>query len=235
MSTMAKTAVTWPQRIFVADIGWPSNGSTQLEGLCPLSGIQYRCAEHRTAAHVSEGILILRSDQHTNSRLRPKFHSTPLCGHHDARGFDTTRQASLRSVGNAPFNLDGPWSPRILDCEKYKLDRPLAQAPAKLPHEWGFPAQRIRQRRPQLTSGLANHSGAGAWSTALRWPSYSIDVSDATTPRLWRHANSAWSPTPSITCRTASWPCGHPAPPLSGVQVRYAFFFRWDVPRFTRC
>jgi hypothetical protein len=32
MSTMAKTAVTWPQRIFVADIGWPSNGSTQLEG-----------------------------------------------------------------------------------------------------------------------------------------------------------------------------------------------------------
>ncbi len=154
---------------------------------------------------------------------------------HDARGFDTTRQASLRSVGNAPFNLDGPSSPRILDCEKYKLDRPLAQAPAKLPHEWGFPAQRIRQRRPQLTSGLANHSGAGAWSTALRWPSYSIDVSDATTPRLWRHANSAWSPTPSITCRTASWPCGHPAPPLSGVQVRYAFFFRWDVPRFTRC
>src|SRR5229473_1661528 len=80
MSTMAKTAVTWPQRIFVADIGWPSNGSTQLEGLCPLSGIQYRCAEHRTAAHVGEGILILRSDQRTNSRLRPKLHSTPPPG-----------------------------------------------------------------------------------------------------------------------------------------------------------
>ncbi len=53
--------------------------------------------------------------------------------------------------------------------------------------------------------------------------------------RFLRHANSARSPAPSITCRTTSWPCGHAAPPLSGVWVRYAFFFRWDVPSVTPC
>src|SRR5258706_7210744 len=84
MSTMATTTVIWPQRILVADIGRCSNGRNHLEERDARSRIQYRCAKHRTAAHVSEGILILRSDQRTNSRLRPKFHSTPLCGHHDA-------------------------------------------------------------------------------------------------------------------------------------------------------
>jgi hypothetical protein len=33
-------------------------------------------------------------------------------------------------------------------------------------------------------SGLAEHSSVGAWSIARCWPSYSIDVFDATTPRL---------------------------------------------------
>ena len=30
------------------------------------------------------------------------------------------------------------WNPRMLGCQKYKLDRPLTLAPAELPHEWGF-------------------------------------------------------------------------------------------------
>ena len=35
-------------------------------------------------------------------------------------------------------------------------------------------------------SGVGDHSGVGAWSTAPRWSSYSIDVSDATIQRLWQ-------------------------------------------------
>jgi hypothetical protein len=30
------------------------------------------------------------------------------------------------------------WNSRMLGCQKYKLDRPLTQALAELPHEWGF-------------------------------------------------------------------------------------------------
>ena len=35
-------------------------------------------------------------------------------------------------------------------------------------------------------SGVGDHSGVAAWSTAPRRPSYSIDVSDATIQRLWQ-------------------------------------------------
>ena len=38
-------------------------------------------------------------------------------------------------------------NPRVLGYQKYKLDRPLTQALAELPHEW-IPGQRIRQRPP---------------------------------------------------------------------------------------
>ena len=32
----------------------------------------------------------------------------------------------------------------MLGCQKYKLDRPLTQALAELPHEWGFAFSRAR-------------------------------------------------------------------------------------------
>jgi hypothetical protein len=41
--------------------------------------------------------------------------------------------------------------------------------------------------------------------------------------------------TPSTARRMLPWPRGHPAPPLSGVHIRYAFFFRRDVPSVTPC
>jgi hypothetical protein len=67
---------------------------------------------------------------------------------------------------------------RMLGCQKYKLDRPLTQALAELPHQWGFLANAFVDDNPFY----AEH---GAWSIARRWPSYSIDAFDATIPRLW--------------------------------------------------
>jgi hypothetical protein len=40
------------------------------------------------------------------------------------------------------------WNPRVLGYQKYKLDRPLTQALAELPHEWGFLANAFVNDHP---------------------------------------------------------------------------------------
>ena len=72
----------------------------------------------------------------------------------------------------------------MLGCQKYKLDRPLTQALAELPHEWGFLANAFVNDDPfdavhERTRGSLRRR---AWPTT----SYSIDVFDATLPRLWQ-------------------------------------------------
>jgi len=125
--------------------------------LCPLSGIQYRCAEHRTAAHVSEGILILRSDQRTNSRLRPKFHSTPLCGHHDAG-----RPRCCSKAGRH----DTSWKQRLSSIMANRPDNQSSSAPAVATTREGL------IRHDKSASGLSAMRRS-IW-TGLRLPGFLI-------------------------------------------------------------
>src|SRR4029077_21028484 len=72
-------------------------------------------------------------------------------------------------------------NPRMLGCQKYKLDRLLTQALAELPHEWGFLTNAFVNDE-QFDAVHERTRGSlrfGAWSTAPRCPSYSIHVSDA--------------------------------------------------------
>jgi hypothetical protein len=94
-----------------------------------------------------------RDDTSWKQRLSSIMANRPDNQSSSAPAVATTREGLIRhdkSASGLSAMRRSIWTglrlARILDCEKYKLDRPLAQAPAKLPHEWGFPAQRIRHQ-----------------------------------------------------------------------------------------
>jgi hypothetical protein len=80
-------------------------------------------------------------------------------------------------------------NPRMLGCQKYKLDRLFPQALAELPHEWGFLANAFVNDDSfdaihERTRGSPRRRKRG--SVAPRRPSYPIDVFAATILRLWQ-------------------------------------------------
>ena len=200
---------------------------------------------------------MLRSDQCANLRLRPKLHSTP------PPGIMTPETCRPRCCSNAGRD-DTSWKQRLSSIMANRPDNQSSSAPAVattreglIRHDksasglsamrrsiWtglrlpGFLIVRntnLTGRSPKLrrscpTSGDSRPNAFAISSTSSTKSARPVPLS-----RFLRHANSARSPTPSITCRTASWPCGHPAPPLSGVQVRYAFLLRRTVPSVTPC